>query len=975
MNATVPVPCNGTALFNASTLVLFGTNAVCSWPSPKRLVVEYASSQPIHGGETVVLLGGVISRSDVAVFLPPTNATLISRKPAPRPLRAVMSNDGGSVSVLFNGTSSGELLGTFGSVNCDGVFANANFGSGSSCYWDSLTSLRIVLGKAAGIMPGVQYTADTVSTLVACAGVNATLSVRLLGGVVAGALNGILRTEEACLTVMSPEAPQPPVIRLSGPSVASPCVPVVVDASGTVDPTGRQPRFSWDVTPLNDAATSSPYAGNAAFVNALAVGAKALRLAVGDLLPHATVNFRVTVTNFLGASAFTTLNVTVAESALPVAAISGGVTQSVLANTPVTLKCVASLVSCSQNDTFRSDPGLNFTWQLVSQTRDPLLTSPSYVFHEFSATEFRSFVARNPTQLQFPALVVGVVYVVEVTVRVRVQPNVTASAQTVVSVSSAGVQAVILGGNREVGVLSDCVIDASTSRDLDGLNATVVPFAYSWTCSDADTAAVCVNADGVLLDLSVYASQDNSALVIPGGTLRVSRYRFGVTVSKGRAGGLIPYHFRSDSASVVIGVLPGLPPQITMSFSSTVANPSDRVVLAADVVADPRAGNVSLLWSSKSLNSSALAAITLSSVLTLDFLAIIPNLPQGRYTFVLTAATRDGSSSSGEVVVVVNSPPRGGFVDATPRTGTELSTPFELSAGDWIDEDAPLSYRFAVMNDAGVETYVSAEPQSSNVLAGVLLSRGQNVTVVGYVSDAFNGITRCVVDVNSAVVTLRVSGVNITSTSGALSLLDGNVDSLLLGSLSQGNTAGALNVIAIFSSVLSDASDPCLNVDCGSHGRCDVGVCVCDAGYNGTLCESALPVVPVNGSYSEWSAFEPCPVSCGGGLQKYVRRYTAAQHGGVDVVPPIVLTEYRVCGDGVCTDVVNGGYSDWVSVSACNNSCPGDAKGDYSGYETFVRYCNHPTPSGNGQNCSSLGPDTEIRKCVLRVVWMPLLPQ
>ena len=34
-------------------------------------------------------------------------------------------------------------------------------------------------------------------------------------------------------------------------------------------------------------------------------------------------------------------------------------------------------------------------------------------------------------------------------------------------------------------------------------------------------------------------------------------------------------------------------------------------------------------------------------------------------------------------------------------------------------------------------------------------------------------------------------------------------------------------------------SDPCANVDCGEHGTCSNGACVCDSGYSGTNCEIA----------------------------------------------------------------------------------------------------------------------------------------
>ena len=41
--------------------------------------------------------------------------------------------------------------------------------------------------------------------------------------------------------------------------------------------------------------------------------------------------------------------------------------------------------------------------------------------------------------------------------------------------------------------------------------------------------------------------------------------------------------------------------------------------------------------------------------------------------------------------------------------------------------------------------------------------------------------------------------------------------------------------------------DPCEGIDCGTHGACDTGVCVCtDRGYSGSACEVFDPCVSVD---------------------------------------------------------------------------------------------------------------------------------
>ena len=54
--------------------------------------------------------------------------------------------------------------------------------------------------------------------------------------------------------------------------------------------------------------------------------------------------------------------------------------------------------------------------------------------------------------------------------------------------------------------------------------------------------------------------------------------------------------------------------------------------------------------------------------------------------------------------------------------------------------------------------------------------------------------------------------------------------------------------------------------------------------------------------------------------------------------------------------VVNGGYGDWKAAGACSKSCGG-------GEQLFTRQCDNPKPANGGANCSSIGPDSEIREC------------
>jgi len=108
-----------------------------------------------------------------------------------------------------------------------------------------------------------------------------------------------------------------------------------------------------------------------------------------------------------------------------------------------------------------------------------------------------------------------------------------------------------VGAAGEVGSSQPLVLNATGSRDLDGLSA--VPFKYTWACVDTASGAACTNAgNGQVVDMALLwqggAEAGNAGAVVslPAGTLRAGMYSFTVIVSKGVAGGLLPRVLRSS---------------------------------------------------------------------------------------------------------------------------------------------------------------------------------------------------------------------------------------------------------------------------------------------------------------------------------------------------------------------------------------------------------------------------------------------
>nr|XP_048286978.1 hemicentin-1 isoform X1 [Myodes glareolus] len=109
---------------------------------------------------------------------------------------------------------------------------------------------------------------------------------------------------------------------------------------------------------------------------------------------------------------------------------------------------------------------------------------------------------------------------------------------------------------------------------------------------------------------------------------------------------------------------------------------------------------------------------------------------------------------------------------------------------------------------------------------------------------------------------------------------------------------------------------------------------------------------PVDGHWSEWSFWEECTRSCGHGNQTRTRTCSnpSAQHGGQPCEGHAVET--IMCNIRPCP--VHGVWSVWQPWGACSKSCG-------KGSQTRTRLCNNPPPSFGGAYCS--GAETQMQVC------------
>ncbi|XP_068700145.1 uncharacterized protein [Montipora foliosa] len=124
-----------------------------------------------------------------------------------------------------------------------------------------------------------------------------------------------------------------------------------------------------------------------------------------------------------------------------------------------------------------------------------------------------------------------------------------------------------------------------------------------------------------------------------------------------------------------------------------------------------------------------------------------------------------------------------------------------------------------------------------------------------------------------------------------------------------------------------------------------------------------LTPCPVNGGYTEWNNWGPCSVTCDKGIKTRQRFCTNPEpaYGGVGCGHLGSAEETVQCYDVNCP--INGKYSPWSQWSACSRSCG-------YGIQTRKRTCTSPEPQHGGRDCTDLGDPENIRPC--QVIQCPI---
>ncbi|KAJ1430691.1 REJ domain-containing protein [Ochromonadaceae sp. CCMP2298] len=383
-----------------------------------------------------------------------------------------------------------------------------------------------------------------------------------------------------------------------------------------------------------------------------------------------------------------------------------------------------------------------------------------------------------------------------------------------------GLAAKIKGGQTlTAGTLDTVTLDASISQDLDYPEA---PLSYLWSCKTFEP----FGGDCGLTPSSL------SSLTISPLTLSAQVYTISVTVANAAG--------RADTTSVLLTIVAGTVPGISMGPALVKYNVRDKVILSADV-ATP-AGPADVTWGSSVASLSDLALTKLTKRITgaagfaqlaLDSASLTPG---ASYVFTLSAAYASSPTATSQLTLRMNSPPTGGVLTCTPASGTALSTMFLLLTSRWTDDDLPLSYIISYYSLSLSAAIVVKNQDYSAVSRDTLL--GQGLAGLNYIQTAHASATDLYGGVGTATAQVRVGAVAtllaVTATTASLKRALQNADS---ASFNQALSAG----LSAVNAVNCDAPTPCA----GLHRQvCSATVKTCGAclgGYIGTVGDSNLP--------------------------------------------------------------------------------------------------------------------------------------
>lgn len=477
-------------------------------------------------------------------------------------------------------------------------------------------------------------------------------------------------------TLQPPSTPIVPSVSLSSPSTVSFCDSIALDATGSTGQ-GAHPWSSvaWTVAGTNASLITS-------WLNDMHASTESVAVVPNRLLSIGSFAFTLTLTNFLGQSSASRVMVSVAGNTSIVQVVIGGPsTVFTFRPTTLTLSATGSVSQCGGAST--NVPGLQYVWSL--RAAGDLSSNTPIAIKSLSL---------NPRSLSLAphALNASSTYVVAVEViYINGESRSAASTSVLVQVGQSGVQASIAGGSVQTfSAQLPVIIDASSSYDMD--YPSMRSLTYLWSCLEMypDFGAQCPNA----ADFMIWGSF--SSLTMQPNQLNITEQTiFNITVFvKNKIGAVA-------SASLTSVIIAEAIPIISIGYSSALQVVGKNVILSGTIRTIAPAAAA---WSSPSVMLANVSLTPMVKIIgagpTLFQLAVDTSSFRAglSYTFQLGATynLQPGATMNAfaQVIVKMNSPPTGGFVRASPRSGVAFNTTFSIGTASWTTDPAnfPIVY-------------------------------------------------------------------------------------------------------------------------------------------------------------------------------------------------------------------------------------------------------------------------------------------
>jgi len=537
--------------------------------------------------------------------------------------------------------------------------------------------------------------------------------------------------------VNAPATPLKPTPVITGPGTLSSCGNLTLSGLQSSGGGGRPLVFQWVL--------ESPNSGpDVTAINSVLSGISnddRVDLPGTVFDPDKVYEFKLKVATFLSPTSFEeiTHSITKATEPVPALTLSSSIDLNegeVFVSDGLSIKASAVVAPCVNNTK------VDFSWSVtctVSSAQQKVESSALFL-----ATRNQAIV-----RIDQGVLTGGVTCTFNVTGSMNYNPNVKSMVSTDIKALPSPLEPAIFGGDRQIGRASGIIMLDAESLTLDP-DQTTDPYACQWRCEVVSGGTgFCYSASerGRL----IFGSISGCDTTVQSSEFEAGKsYKITADVSKGS---------RSASASVVLTVIEGAPPDVWLDVAFLKVKASDRVQLLGfyKTSVEP----VKVEWTSSQEQGFSFVDLTGLNIIT-EYSAdndsfvqmILPaNLlrPGSQYRFKL--AVDDGSKEGvASVVVEVRTGPTSGSFSVQPTSVKALET-VAMSAKQWItDSDAgPLRYAFGEL--IGEDICEIYRPPSSDPETREIISQG---------SGPNNILQLCVVVVDKFD-SFAIATVNITS--------------------------------------------------------------------------------------------------------------------------------------------------------------------------------------------------------------------